>query len=75
MKKDIKQKNIEEYCPMTDDAQKILQSAAVKMNLSARSYFRLIKVARTIADLDSSDELKVNHIAEALQYRIADGSL
>jgi magnesium chelatase family protein len=38
--------------------------------LSARVYFRLIKVARTIADLESSDEIKENHIAEALQYRV-----
>jgi len=42
------------------------------MNLTARSYFKVIKVARTIADLDASKEISVNHIAEALQYRPKD---
>lgn len=39
------------------------------MNLSARSYFRVIKVARTIADIDKSEQISLKHIAEALQYR------
>ncbi|MBO7718222.1 YifB family Mg chelatase-like AAA ATPase [Candidatus Saccharibacteria bacterium] len=50
-------------------AEKLLASASEKLNLSARSYFKTIKVAQTIADLDSSDTIKQNHLAEALTYR------
>ncbi len=51
-------------------AKELLDAAAAKMELSARSYFKIIKVARTIADLDSSDAIATHHVAEALQYRI-----
>jgi magnesium chelatase family protein len=47
----------------------MLLSASATMNLSARSYFKVIKIARTISDLDASKEINVNHLAEALQYR------
>ena len=50
-------------------AEKLLQSASRTMNLSARSYFKTIKVAQTIADLDGSDIIKSSHIAEALSFR------
>ena len=50
-------------------AEKLLQSASKTMNLSARSYFKTIKVAQTIADLDGSDIIKSSHIAEALSFR------
>ncbi|MBR0403144.1 YifB family Mg chelatase-like AAA ATPase [Candidatus Saccharibacteria bacterium] len=50
-------------------AKNILKSASDKLNLSARSYFKVIKVARTIADLDSSDTITESHISEALTYR------
>ncbi len=49
--------------------EQILQQAGVKFQLSARSYLKMIKVARTIADLEGSPELEVSHMAEALQYR------
>lgn len=55
-------------------AQEILNTAAKNMGISARSYMRLIKVARTIADLDGSANIQTNHIAEALQYRRPDTS-
>jgi len=78
--KDIKQKiltnseisshNIEEYCHLTEESQKLLKEAMHKFYLSARGYHRVIKVARTIADLVESQEIKIEHLAEALQFRI-----
>ena len=50
-------------------AETLLASASEKLNLSARAYFKTIKVARTIADLDGSDTIKQSHLAEALTYR------
>ena len=50
-------------------AEKLLAEASRKLNLSARSYFKTIKVAQTIADLDGSSIIKQNHLAEALTYR------
>jgi magnesium chelatase family protein len=50
-------------------AEKLLAGASEKLNLSARSYFKTIKVAQTIADLDDSDTIKQKHLAEALTYR------
>jgi len=65
----MKNKQVKKYCQMEESAQKILKFAAEKFDLSARSYFRVIKVSRTIADLDGGKEIKSAHVAEALQYR------
>lgn len=62
-------KHIKKYCEISKDSLEILKMAVNKLNLSARSYNKILKVSRTIADLDSSREIKPNHIAEALQYR------
>lgn len=62
-------KETKNFCLLGDDCKKVLRAAVSRMNLSARSYFKVIKVSRTIADLDGSDIISVNHIAEALQYR------
>jgi magnesium chelatase family protein len=67
---EIPQNDIEKYCQMAPEAKEILIAATQKLSLSARSYFRLIKVSRTIADLDESDIILKRHIAESLQYRI-----
>jgi magnesium chelatase family protein len=65
----MKNSHIKKYCHLPKDVEQILTQASAKFQLSARSYMKMIKVSRTIADLDGSEEIKVNHIAEALQYK------
>jgi magnesium chelatase family protein len=62
-------KNIAERACLSTEATDLLTQAAERMKLSARSYFKIIKVSRTIADLEGSDTIEPGHIAEALQYR------
>lgn len=59
---------IERLCPLEPDGKKLLQQIANLHNLSARAYFRAIKVARTIADLEYSEMIRIAHVSEALQY-------
>lgn len=65
----LKGKEVEKYCFLTSECLNLLRQAVSMMNLSARSYFKVIKVARTIADLVGEEQIKVSHLAEALQYR------
>ncbi len=62
-------KHVKKYCKLDGETLRILKLAVEKWDLSARAYFRLIKVARTIADLDESENIGVKHMAEALQYK------
>ena len=63
---------LQKYCELSKESKKVLIIASKKMNLSARSYTRIQKIARTIADLDNSDKIELNHLAEAMQYRTLD---
>ncbi|MDZ7586895.1 MAG: YifB family Mg chelatase-like AAA ATPase [Patescibacteria group bacterium] len=67
---EMRNKQIKKYCQLSEEAERLLQSAADKFQLSARSYFRVIKISRTIADLAGAEGIEYNHVAEALQYRV-----
>ncbi len=65
-------KFIQKYCRLGNNEKKLLEKAYTKMDLSARAYHRILKVARTIADLDNSEEILVKHLSEAICYRSLD---
>ena len=63
---------LHEVCPMTDDANTMLKSVFERLGLSARAYDKIVKVARTIADMEKNDVIQKSHIAQAVQYRSLD---
>jgi magnesium chelatase family protein len=68
----ITSKQLKEICAISQAGQTLLKAAMDKLNLSARAYDRILKVSRTIADLAQSTDIKVEHLAEAIQYRSLD---
>ncbi|MDE6790448.1 MAG: hypothetical protein K2J61_01875, partial [Clostridia bacterium] len=71
---DMGERQIKEYCRLSPDCESILRAAFERLNLSARARSRIIKVARTIADLDCSETIKPKHILEATSYRNFDST-
>ena len=63
---------MEKYCTLDEPSKSMLEQAFKKLNLSARAYTRILKVARTIADLENKEKIEEKHIAEAIQYRSLD---
>ena len=66
---------IKEYCVLDREAQELLRMAISELGLSARAYDKILKVARTIADLDTAELILARHISEAVQYRSLDRRL
>ncbi|PJA50734.1 MAG: hypothetical protein CO171_00045, partial [Syntrophobacterales bacterium CG_4_9_14_3_um_filter_49_8] len=65
-------KQIKECCIIDEDSRKLIEMAIDKLGFSARAYTRILKVARTIADLEEEKDIRSCHIAEAIQYRNLD---
>ncbi|TJX16203.1 ATP-binding protein [Tissierella creatinini] len=68
----IPNKDIKKYCKLNNSSEKIIKNAFAKYKFSARTYNKLLKVARTIADLDSKEDIEDKHILEAIRYRTLD---
>lgn len=68
----LDKRGVEKYCPLGRKEQELLRHAFIKMNLSARAYHKIIKVARTIADLEQEERILSRHIMEAVCYRAPD---
>lgn len=66
-------KDLDTYCELGDTEKKLMEQAFSVMGLTARAYHRIIKTARTIADMDGAENIRANHLKEALGYRMVDG--
>ncbi len=68
-------RHIKKFCQIDESSQMLLKRAMEKLGLSARAYTRIIKVSRTIADLEGEENIQSHHISEAIQYRSLDRAL
>ena len=66
------EKFLNQYCVLDESTRELLRQAMARLNLSARAYSRILKVARTIADLEGKENIEMNHVAEAVGYRSLD---
>ena len=67
-------KMLRKHCAITSEGEKLLENAITRLGLSARAHDRILKVARTIADLEASEDIAPKHLSEAIQYRTLDRS-
>ena len=65
-------KDVAKHCQLDDDAKQLLKMAITDLNFSARAYDRILKVSRTIADLEGAETILTAHVQEAIQYRSLD---
>jgi magnesium chelatase family protein len=65
-------REVREFCRINKSAEALLRTAVTRLGLSARAYHRVLKLARTIADLEGTDGIMTAHLAEAIQYRSFD---
>lgn len=68
----MKARHLRKYCRIDEDGHRLMEAAMQRLGLSARAYNRVLKVARTIADLEASGPIAPHHITEAIQYRSLD---
>jgi magnesium chelatase family protein len=68
-------RQIKQHCKLSDESQELIRVAMRELNLSARAYDRIQKVWRTVADLQTSENITIEHVSEAIQYRTFDHTL
>ena len=65
-------RELRRHCALDDDGERVLEAAIERLDLSARSYGRVLRIARTVADLSGEPRIRAGHVAEAVQYRAVD---